>query len=199
MCGDALRVLVLAAHVALWRRPEPWRVALAASASAATVVVVTGVGLATDLLGPAHWVTLAALAALVAFVWRQAVSTKRAFVTASSIYLRSKETPDTIAPPQKPWLGLVQWVALVAASLSLAAGNSLLRGAGLEEIPAVEVARESLLLLGVTALICAIPAASYWLVRKAWLPELTRFVWLAWLVVGFAFTYGNYLNVLARA
>jgi hypothetical protein len=151
------------------------------------------------MLGPAYWLTLTAMAALVAFVWRQAVSTKRAFVTANSIYLRSKETLDTVAPPQKPWLGVVQWVALVAASLSLAAGNSLLRGAGLEEIPAVEVARESLLLLGVTALVCAIPAASYWLVRKAWLPELTRFVWLAWLVVGFAFTYGNYLNVLARA
>jgi hypothetical protein len=192
-------LLLLATHVALWRRPEPWRVALAASATAATVVVGIALGLATNLIGPAYWVTLGAMAALVAFVWRQAVSTKRAFVTANSIYLRSKETLDAVSPPQTPWLDLLQWVALLAASLSLAAGNSLLRGAGLEEIPAVEVARESLLLLGATLLICAIPAASYWLVRKAWLPELTRFVWLVWLVVGFAFTYGNYLNVLARA
>jgi len=51
----------------------------------------------------------------------------------------------------------------------------------------------------VTALVCAVPAVGYWLTRKAWMPELTRFAWLAWIVVGFAFTYGNYLNVLARA
>jgi hypothetical protein len=190
-------LLTVAPQLALWHSQEPWRVVLAVSAAAATVVIGGAVGLATDLLGPAYWVTLAILAGLVVFAWRQSVSTKRAFVTASSIYVRSKEMPDAVAQPQKPWLGLVQWVALVAASLSLAIGNSLLRGAGFEEIPAVEVAGESLLLLGVTVLVCAIPAASYWFARKTWMPELTRFVWLAWLVVGFAFTYGNYLNARA--
>ena len=139
------------------------------------------------------------LAILLIFLWRKAVSTKRGFVTANSIYIASKETPDAVALPQKPWLGLVQWVALIAASVSLAVGNSLLRGRGLEEIPAVEVVVESTLLMVVTTLVCAIPAVSYWLARKAWMPELTRFVWLAWIVVGFAFTYGNYLNGLARA
>jgi hypothetical protein len=44
-----------------------------------------------------------------------------------------------------------------------------------------------------------VPAISYWVTRKAWMPELTRFVWLAWIVVGFALTYGNYLSSLARA
>ena len=29
--------------------------------------------------------------------------------------------------------------------------------------------------------------------RHTWMPQLTRFVWVVWLVVGFAFTYGNYL------
>ena len=47
--------------------------------------------------------------------------------------------------------------------------------------------------------VCAVPAAGYWVTRKAWMPELTRFVWLAWIVVGFALTYGNYLSSLARA
>jgi hypothetical protein len=28
------------------------------------------------------------------------------------------------------------------------------------------------------------------------MPELTRFVWLVWMVVGFAFTYGNILTRL---
>ena len=37
---------------------------------------------------------------------------------------------------------------------------------------------------------------TYWFARKAWMPELTRFAWLAWIVVGFAFTYGNYLTSL---
>jgi hypothetical protein len=44
-----------------------------------------------------------------------------------------------------------------------------------------------------------VPAASYWLARKAWMPELTRFVWLAWIIVGFALTYGNYLSSLTPA
>ena len=192
-------LLLLSVHLSLWHRQEPWLVALGAAATTATVVMGGIIGVTTELFRPAYWVTLLMLAILLIFLWRKAVSTKRGFVTANSIYIASKETPDAVALPQKPWLGLVQWVALIAASVSLAVGNSLLRGRGLEEIPAVEVVVESTLLMVVTTLVCAIPAVSYWLARKAWMPELTRFVWLAWIVVGFAFTYGNYLNGLARA
>ena len=85
------------------------------------------------------------------------------------------------------------------SSVGLGIANSLLRGRGLEEIPAIEVAAQSMLLLAVTALVCAVPAISYWLTRKSWMPELTRFAWLAWIVVGFALTYGNYLTSLSRA
>jgi hypothetical protein len=63
----------------------------------------------------------------------------------------------------------------------------------------LEVAAESGVLLAGTALVCVVPAATYWLTRKTWMPELTRFVWLAWIVVGFALTYGNYLSSLAQA
>jgi hypothetical protein len=94
---------------------------------------------------------------------------------------------------------LTQWVALISASLGLGVANSLLRGRAIEEMPALEVAAESAFLLAVTLLVCAVPAATYWLTRKAWMPELTRFVWLAWIVVGFALTYGNYLSSLAPA
>ena len=73
----------------------------------------------------------------------------------------------------------------------------MLRGRGLGEIPAVDVAVESGLLMLITAAVCAVPAVSYWLSRKAWMPELTRFVWLVWIVVGFVFTYGNYLTNLS--
>ena len=52
--------------------------------------------------------------------------------------------------------------------------------------------------IAVTATVCAVPASTYWLARKSWMPELTRFVWLVWIVVGFAFTYGNYLTTLDR-
>jgi hypothetical protein len=75
----------------------------------------------------------------------------------------------------------------------------MLRGSGLAEIPAVQVLGSSAFLLSVTALVCAVPAATYWLAHKHWMPELTRFAWLAWLVVGFAYTYGNFLNGLDRA
>jgi hypothetical protein len=192
-------VLLLGLHLAVWHRQEPWLVALGGSAAAATVLVGALLGLTTSLIGPAYWVAFALLTALLVFLWRKAILTQRAFVTASSIYMSSKETLDAASIPQKPWLGLTQWAALVAASISLAVANSLLRGRGLEEIPAVDIATDSGLLLLVTTIVCAVPAASYWLTRKAWMPELTRFVWLAWIVVGFALTYGNYLSRLTPA
>jgi hypothetical protein len=192
-------LLLLGLHLALWHHQEPRLVALCAAATTATIVVVGAIGVTTELFRPAYWVTLLVLAVLLVFLWRKAVSTKRGFVNASSIYIGSKENLDAVTTPQKPWLGLVQWVALIAASISLAVGNSLLRGRGLEEIPAADVAVDSGLLMVLTTLVCAVPALSYWLARKTWMPELTRFVWLAWIVVGFALTYGNYLNGLARA
>jgi hypothetical protein len=192
-------VLLLGLHLAIWSRQEPWLVALGGAATAATIVVGAALGLGTDLLAPAYAVALLLLGALLAFLWWKAVSTQRAFVKASSIYLSSKESHGAAVAPQKPWLGLQQWVALVGASVALGIANSLLRGRGLEEIPAFEVAAASGLVLLVTALVCAVPAAGYWLSRKAWMPELTRFVWLAWIVVGFALTYGNYLSNLTRA
>jgi hypothetical protein len=192
-------VALLSLHAWVSYRLEPWLVTLAASATAATIAVGLLLGVATDLVGAAYWVALALLGALLAFLWWKAISTKRAFVNASSIYLASKEALGASTVPQKPWLGLPQWVALVAASLGLGVANSLLRGRGLEELPAVEVVAASGQLLFVTALICAVPAGAYWLMRKAWMPELTRLVWLAWMLVGFALTYGNYLSSLAPA
>jgi hypothetical protein len=192
-------LLLLGLHVKICQAQEPWLVTLGGAATAAAVAVGALLGLTTDLLRPAYWVTLLVLAALVAFLWVKAISTQRAFTKASSIYVGSKETVCTAPAPQKPWLGLAQWVALIGASVMLAIGNSLLRGRGLEQIPALEVATESGLLLAVTAAVCAVPAVGYWLTRRAWMPELTRFVWLAWIVVGFALTYGNYLTSLQQA
>jgi hypothetical protein len=189
-------LLLLALHLAIWNRQDPWLIEVGAGAVAATIVVGALLGLTTALLSPAYGIVLVLLTILLGFLWIKAVSTQRAFMTADSIYVRSKEMASASAPPQKPWLGLTQWVALIAASIALAIANSLLRGSGLEEIPAVEVARESGLLLFITMTVCAVPAMGYWMTRKAWMPELTRFVWLAWLVVGFALTYGNYLGSL---
>ena len=53
--------------------------------------------------------------------------------------------------PQKPWLGLAQWVALVGASTLLAILNLVLRGRGLDQIPAVDVAAEAAVLVLITA------------------------------------------------
>jgi hypothetical protein len=190
-------LLLLALHLAIWYRQDPWLIALGAGAITATIGTGALLGLTTNLLGPAYAIVLLLLALLLGFLWRKAVSTQRGFMTASSIYIGSKESLDASTSPQKPWLGLTQWTALIAASVALAIANSLLRGTGIEEIPAVEVATESGLLLLVTAIVCVVPAAGYWFARKAWMPELTRFVWLAWIVVGFALTYDNYLGSLA--
>jgi hypothetical protein len=105
-------VTLLALHAAIWYRQEPWLVALGAAAAAATIAVGLVLGGATDLLGPAYWIALLVLGALLTFLWWKAVSTQRGFVKASSIYLSSKESHGGAAAPQKPWLGLAQWVAL---------------------------------------------------------------------------------------
>ena len=188
-------LLLLVIHLTLARRQEPWLIALAAASLTGTVAVTAAAGLATSLVHPAHWLVQLSFATLLVFLWLKSVTTKRRFVTAKSIYVGSKESVDGEIVPQRPWLGLPQWVALTGASVALATVNALLRGAGLEQIPAAEVAVQSVLLLGITALICGVPALSYWLARKTWMPELTRFAWLVWIVVSFAFTYGNYLGI----
>jgi hypothetical protein len=188
-------LLLLAIHLTLARRHEPWLIALGAASLAGTAAATAVAGVATSLVHPAHWLMLLSFATLLAFLWRKCVTTKRGFVTANSIYVGSKENGDARVAPQKPWLGLPQWVALTGASVALAIVNAWLRGAGLNQIPALEVAAQSALLLTITALISGVPALSYWLARKAWMPELTRFAWLVWIVVSFAFTYGNYLGV----
>lgn len=191
-------LILVAIHFALSRRQEPWLIALGGASVAGTIVVTGLAGLAADVVRPAHWATLLLLAGLLAFLWFRSVSTKRGFISAKSIYVGSKETLDAAPLSQKPWLGLPQWVAFAVASIAIAIANALLRGSGLEQIPVLDVAFESALLVGITALVCVVPAASYWLARKAWMPELTRFAWLVWIVVSFAFTYGNYLSTLSK-
>ena len=191
-------LFLIAAHVWIAYRTEPWTIQLGASSLLGSAGVAAGAAAATDSFRVAHGVTLAVIVAVLAFLWYSAISTKRGFMSAASIYVRSKESLDAPAKPQKPWLGVPHCAALVAASVALAIATALLRGRGLEDSPAVDVAVESGLLMLATAFLCAVPAMSYWIARKTWMPELTRFAWLAWIVVGFAFTYGNYLTRLAK-
>jgi len=192
-------LLLMLIHLWIAHRQEPWVIELGASSLAGSIVVVGTSALIAQVARIAHAVALLVLAMLVVFLWLKAISTKREFVNASSIYIASKENLDPAVRTQRPWLGLPQWVNLVVASVLLAVLNSMLRGGGLDQIPAVDVAFESGALILVTAAVCAVPAVTYWLQRKAWMPELTRFVWLVWIVVGFVFTYGNYLTSLNKA
>jgi hypothetical protein len=192
-------LFLIAAHVWIAYRTEPWTIQLGASSLVGSALVAAAAAAATESFSVAHGVMLIVIVGVLGFLWYGAISTKRAFVSADSIYVRSKENLNAVAAPQKPWLGVPHVAALVAASVALAIANSLLRGRGFEEIPAVDVAIESGLLMLVTAFVCAVPATGYWIARKTWMPELTRFAWLAWIVVGFAFTYGNYLTSLTKA
>jgi hypothetical protein len=192
-------LILMAIHLSLSYKQRPWLVALGASSIAGAVLTVAIAGLFTHAVRMAHWLTLLLLTGLLGFLWFKSISTKRGFVSAKSIYVGSKESFDDVATPQKPWLGLTQWVALIVASTVLATLNSLLRGRELGAIPAVDVATETGLLMVITAAVAAVPAVCYWLTRKNWMPQLTRLVWLVWIVVGFAFTYGNYLSLLTGA
>jgi len=193
-------LLVIVIHLWIYYRQEPWLIALGVATTASLLVLVALMGYVGGGAPLAQWVTLAIAAALLIFVWLRAVTTKRAFVNSSStLYALSKEVSQKVPLAQTPWLGLPQWVALVTASIALAMANELLVGVGLYEMPAVQVIGQAGLVIAITALVSAIPAATYWLAQKCWMPELTRFVWMVWLVVGFAFTYGNYLLRLQSA
>jgi hypothetical protein len=191
-------LLIALIHLWIYYDQQPWLIALGVSATTgATIAVIVAAAFGAPVQIP-HWVTLAVLTGLVVYVARSAISTKGAFMTATSIYAASKEGLVPVTP-QTPWLGLPQWIALVAASISLALVNALLRGDDIANLPAVAVASDSTLMLGVTAVVGAVPAVIYWLANKHWMPELTRFVWLVWMVVGFAFTYGNILTSMHSA
>ena len=193
-------ILLLAMiHLWIYYDQQPWLIALGASATAGAVIAaIAAVAFGAPVQVP-HWATLAVLTGLLVYLARSAISTKGAFTAATSIYAASKERLDARVAPQTPWLGLPQWISLVAASVILALVNALLRGDDIANLPAVAVAGESTLMLGVTVMIGAVPAAIYWLAHKHWMPELTRFVWLVWMVVGFAFTYGNILASMRGA
>jgi hypothetical protein len=192
-------LLIAMIHLCIYYDQQPWLIALGASASAGAIVaavIAAGLGVQVQI---AHWVTLGVLAGLLAYLAKGAISTRGAFMASKSIYATSKEGGDGRVAPQRPWLGLPQWIALVVASVLLALVNAFLRGDDISNLPAVKVASESTLMLGVTFVVGAVPAALYWLAHKNWMPELTRFVWLVWLVVGFAFTYGNILTSMYAA
>ncbi|HEX7081772.1 MAG TPA: hypothetical protein VF329_12230 [Gammaproteobacteria bacterium] len=186
---------LLALHAAAYRRTGPASVTLAASGAAGAIGSVAIAAAASDAIRAAHWAAALALALLLWLLARRSVSTKRAYVRSASIYVESKEAAP--APSAAPsGLGWRHIAALAASTAVLAVLNRGLRVGALGDVRLVAAAADALLLLGATAAVCAIPAAAYWLVKRAWLPELTRFVWLVWLVVGFTFTYGSYLERL---
>lgn len=190
-------LLLLIVHSWVYYRSEPWIFCLgfaALSGTLAALVIWLG---QTTTPQAVHVVCMILMGLLLSYAAWGSISTRSAFFKAKSIYLESKEEAYNDAKPQTPWLGPHQWVGLVVASILLAVTNQLIAGSALDAIPALGIFQWAGLLLGITATVAAIPAASYWLMRHRWMPELTRFVWIIWIVVGFAFTYGNYLTRLS--
>ncbi len=191
--------ILLAMHLSIGHRQEPWLVALGAASILGTIAALAAAELAGAEVHLAPWLAALVLTGLLAMLWVRSIVTRRHYANARSIYVASKEGAKAQSAPQAPWLGLPQWLALVAASIALALVNGVLRGSALTNVPAASVILETLTLLAATTAICALPAAGYWLARRSWVPGFTRIVWLVWLVVGFAFTYGNFLMSLSRA
>lgn len=189
-------ILLAAIHYWIYQDPQPWLITLGASAIAGSTLTAVPAALLQQDIRSVHWLAVALLVALLAFLVVCSISTKRGFLRARSIYVESKERTSTAARPQRPWLGLPQWVFLAVASLALAMVNATLAGSGIGDVPALSVLIQSLVLLAITVSVSAVPAGTYWLAHRHWMPELTRFVWLVWLVVGFAFCYGNFLSSL---
>ena len=187
-------LLVFLLHLWALRFLEPWLVESGMAALTGAVIVggVFGiVGLGTP--RPAHWVIALVSCGVLIYLWIKSISTAKSFLTADSIYVNTKELQERADRDQKPWLGLPQWVALIGCSIALAVINQLLSGTDLELILATSVLFKTALLLLTTLSVSALPAAGYWYLKRQWMPELTQFVWIAWLITGFAMTYSNYL------
>src|SRR5204863_4295461 len=133
-------LLLLGLNAWIWTRQEPWLVAVGAAAGAATIVVTVVLALATTLIGAAYVATALVLAALLVLLWLKAVSTKSEFTHANTIYMVTKETLDAVVAPQKPWPGLPQWAALIAATVGLGVGHMVFAGAAHAPLPAAGVA-----------------------------------------------------------
>lgn len=190
-------LLLLVIHSWVYYRSEPWIFCLGFSGLGGTLCALVIWLTQTDSPQAVQIVCMVLMGLLLSYAAWGSISTRSAFFKAKSIYLESKEEAYDETKPQIPWLGLHQWVGLVGASVGLAVTNQLIAGSALAAIPALGVVQWAGLLLGITLAVAAIPAASYWLARHRWMPELTRFVWVIWIVVGFALTYGNYLTRLS--
>src|SRR5262249_54285185 len=79
-------LFLIAAHVWIVYRTEPWTIQLGASSLIGSSLVAASAAAATDSLRVAHGTTLLVVVGLLAFLWYSAISTKRAFVSAASIY-----------------------------------------------------------------------------------------------------------------
>jgi hypothetical protein len=191
--------VLLVLHVWIYYRQTPWLVALGAASAVGAIGTLGVAALAGARLGIGHGLAALLLAALLGMLWWRSIATRWAYANARSIYVESKESAGAGSADDRPWLGLPQWIFLVAASLAVGVLNSVLRGSTLAEVPAATVAVQTAELLAVTAGVAAIPALSYWYARRSSMPGIAGFVWLVWLVVGFAFTYGNYLLRLGGA
>lgn len=191
-------LLFLTIHLWIYYDQQPWLIALGAAGVLANVIIVASTSIVSNDIHVSQWLTFGVLIILLGYLCYHSISTKRGFTTGQSIYTETKSHNTEPSRIQKPWLGLPQWVALTCASLVLAMANASLQGSGIAEVPAVSVLATSAMMLSLTTFVCAIPATTYWLAHKHWMPELTRFTWLVWLVVGFAFSYGNFLGGFDR-
>jgi len=89
--------LLIMLHLWIAYRQEPWIIELGASAIAASAAVVAVAGLTTNVVRIAHVVTLLVFVGLLGFLWLKAISTKRGFMRASSIYISARRKRSTRA------------------------------------------------------------------------------------------------------
>ena len=183
-------------HLWIYYDQQPWLIALGAASVIGSLLTFGILAATVGTVEIAHWLLLVLLSGLLGYLWYHSISTKRGFTKAKSIYIDSKETRQVRILAQKPWLGLPQWVALGLASVVLSMVNAILQGSGIADVPAMAVMLQSVLIIATTSAVCSVPAITYWVAHKHWMPELTQFVWLVWIVVAFAFTYGNFLTSL---
>src|SRR4029078_11979507 len=109
-------LFMLALHVWVASRTVPWLIQLGASSLVGSALVAGTAAAATEAFRIAHRAALLVIAVLLGFLWHGAISTKRAFVSAASIYVRSKENLGAAVAPQKPWLGGAHCAALLGGS-----------------------------------------------------------------------------------
>ncbi len=160
------------------------------------VIAIMAVGFVALSMGwveirPGQWVIGAVGAGMVGYTLAQTTRTKKSYIGRAAV--ERKVSMKRAIPGVRAWLSVEQWVALAVASLVVAAVTQTLAGSSLLSVPARRIFYHMVVLLGGTLIIGLLYSGLHWLLSRRSAGELAWVLWMVWILIAFASTYGMFL------